>query len=91
MRLRSGACGRPFPPPLPASGPSRWQRVGRRSARIHPADRGLGSLEIGQRVQVDTSREPELEDLLVEVREAFDRCRARAARDTDLARRGGPP
>lgn len=52
---------------------------------------GLGSLEIGQRVQVDTSREPELEDLLVEVREAFDRCRARAARDTDLARRGGPP
>ena len=36
----------------------------------------LGSLEIGQRVQVDTSREPVLEDLVAQVREALRRTEA---------------
>jgi AAA domain-containing protein len=39
----------------------------------------LGPLEIGQRVQVDTSRDPVLEDLVHAVREAFERCRAKTA------------
>jgi len=36
---------------------------------------GLGSLEIGRRVRVDTSREPVLEDVVRDVREAFARSR----------------
>ena len=34
----------------------------------------LGPLEIRQRIQVDTSREPNLADLVREIRDTFDRC-----------------
>jgi glucokinase len=36
----------------------------------------LGPLDVGQRVLVDTSRQPDLQEVVREIREAFDRCRA---------------